>query len=218
MSQWPDLANIRREYGELSLSQDAVKESPIDQFHCWFNEVVTVEKSDPTAMVLSTVDADGKPDSRVVLLKGIREESFIFYSNYSSAKGVQLAQQSYAALNFFWPQLVRQVRVRGPVTKVSAAQSDHYFSSRPLASQLSAIASKQSAVIDARTSLQERMAELEQAQKNDPDKPVLRPDYWGGYELAAETVEFWQGRDNRLHDRVQFYKENGQWCHRRICP
>lgn len=215
MNKWPDLANIRREYGELYLSQSTVKTNPVDQFQLWFDEVILVEKSDPTAMILSTVDEEGRPDSRVVLLKGVMEERFIFYTNYQSTKGKQLSCTPYAALNFFWPQLVRQVRIRGRVTKVSAQLSDEYFASRPPLSQLSALASPQSQEVESREMLDSRMNELI---RQYGQQPVMRPENWGGYEVWAEECEFWQGRDNRMHDRIHYYKQDNQWKHRRIAP
>ena len=215
MSKRSDLASIRREYGALSLRQHSVKKSPVEQFQQWFDEIVALEKSDPTAMVLSTVDEQGHPDSRVVLLKGIVDEGFIFYTNYLSAKGKQLSQHPRAALNFFWPELMRQVRIRGPVVKVNSAQSDQYFYSRPLSSQISALASAQSSEVASRETLDERVQELERYYQQ---QALVRPAHWGGYCLQAEAFEFWQGRDNRMHDRIQYYRENKGWNHRRVSP
>lgn len=215
MTEWKTLADIRREYGELSLNEATLKTYPISQFKLWFEEVLANEKSDPTAMVLSTVDEKGHPDSRVVLLKGLEEGAFIFYTNYQSKKSLQLGHTPYAALNFYWPQMVRQVRIRGRVKRVSKEQSDAYFATRPLTSQLSAIASPQSQEIDDRRTLEEALNRLieEYAQK-----PIIRPKHWGGYMLIPDEIEFWQGRDNRLHDRIVYYKKKGLWAYRRLAP
>lgn len=215
MSEWKTIADIRREYGELSLSEESVLASPIAQFKLWFEDALNVEKSDPTAMVLSTVDEQGLPDSRVVLLKGLEEESFIFYTNYQSSKSIQLQHTPYAALNFYWPQMARQIRVRGRVHRTSDEQSDTYFASRPLASQLSAIVSAQSQPIDDRKTLEDSLNKLiaEHGQE-----AVVRPENWGGFKIIPEGIEFWQGRNNRLHDRIYFYKKNGQWIFCRLAP
>jgi pyridoxamine 5'-phosphate oxidase len=215
MGGWKSIADIRREYGELSLSKETALDSPIEQFQLWFEEVLKYEKNDPTAMTLSTVDKDGLPDARIVLLKGVQDGSFIFYTNYQSAKAQQLNHSAYACLNFYWPELSRQVRIRGKVHRVSQELSDEYFASRPLKSQYSAIASKQSAVIKNRKSLEQNLNELI---KKYGQAPVIRPEYWGGYAVLPELFEFWQGRDNRLHDRIQYYLENNQWHKRRLAP
>ena len=147
MSQFRSIADIRRDYGELSLDEQLIHANPVEQFKIWFGEVIREEPHDPTAMVLSTIDEQGFPDSRVVLLKGLDEDNFVFYTNYQSAKGVQLQKNSHAALNFYWPHMARQVRIRGITEKVSKEISDNYFSSRPIYSQLAAIISPQSQTI-----------------------------------------------------------------------
>lgn len=215
MSDWRTIADIRRDYGDLSFNEQQAYHHPIQQFKKWFTEVEIVEKSDPTAMVLSTVDQQGLPDSRVVLLKGLEEESFIFYTNYNSHKSLQLNHTPYAALNFYWPQMARQVRVRGQVTKTSSQQSDHYFASRPIESQLSAIASPQSQEIASRKTLDEAFNHLVAEHQK---KAIVRPSHWGGYILSPEKIEFWQGRDNRLHDRLYYVKQDQQWICRRLAP
>lgn len=215
MSKWKELSDIRREYGLLSLSEDDALDCPIAQFERWFAEVLLVEKSDPTAMVLSTVDELGHPDSRVVLLKGVDEGSFVFYTNYQSAKAMHLAKNPYAALNFYWPEMARQVRIRGRVKQTSKEQSDRYFASRPKTSQLSAIASAQSREISNRAELEQALndliAEFQQ-------QLVVRPLHWGGYQVIPDEIEFWQGRDNRLHDRIHYYQHKGKWLRRRLAP
>jgi len=215
MTKWKDLSDIRRDYGELSFSEDDAQACPIAQFDRWFADVLQTEKSDPTAMVLATVDEQGYPDSRVVLLKGVVEGGFVFFTNYESAKAMQLRHTPYAALNFYWPQMARQVRIRGRVKQTNATQSDTYFASRPIMSQLSAIASPQSTEISGREELEQRLNLLIAAHQQGP---VVRPTHWGGYIVIPDEIEFWQGRDNRLHDRVHYYRQKGQWVHRRLAP
>jgi pyridoxamine 5'-phosphate oxidase len=215
MGKFRSIADIRRDYGELSLSEESAQDDPIAQFSLWFEEVLQNEPHDPTAMVLSTVDEKGLPDSRVVLLKGIEQGYFIFYTNYHSAKAVQLSKTPYASLNFYWPHMARQVRIRGRVQKVSAEQSDSYFLSRPIKSQYSALVSPQSQKIADRAMLETALNAL--ISKNG-QQPIVRPEFWGGYRIVPEEIEFWQGRDNRLHDRIHYYQQNGNWQHRRLAP
>ncbi|MCE3045187.1 pyridoxamine 5'-phosphate oxidase [Legionella sp. 16cNR16C] len=211
----PDkLAEIRREYGNLTLDE-RVETDPFELFQRWFEEVLQIEISDPTAMVLSTTDESGLPDSRVVLLKGLEQDSFLFYTNYDSAKAMQLNRTPYAALNFFWPQLVRQVRIRGRVKRNSPEQSDEYFNSRPLASRISAVVSPQSAEITERMQLEKAFNDL---LAKHSQEPVIRPRNWGGYLVLPDEFEFWQGRDNRLHDRLHFRQQEGNWVCRRLAP
>ncbi|HBD9375702.1 TPA: pyridoxamine 5'-phosphate oxidase, partial [Legionella pneumophila] len=211
MSKFRSLADIRRDYGELQLNEESAANDPISQFKLWFDDVLQNEMNDPTAMVLSTVDEKGYPDSRVVLLKGLENGNFIFYTNYQSAKAMQMQKNPYAALNFYWPQMARQVRIRGRVKKISSEQSDAYFSSRPLKSQFSAIVSPQSQEILDRISLEEALNQLIEQYGQ---KPVIRPENWGGYMIIPDEIEFWQGRDNRLHDRIHYYRHGNEWMHR----
>lgn len=215
MSHFRSLADIRRDYGELNLSEDSVQSDPIAQFTLWFEDVLQQEKNDPTAMVLSTVDDKGCPDSRVVLLKGLDEGNFIFYTNYQSTKANQMKQHPHVAINFYWPQMARQVRVRGQIKKVTDELSDSYFSSRPIKSQFSAIASPQSREIADRVSLEKALNELIQQHGQEL---LVRPEHWGGYMIIPDEIEFWQGRDNRLHDRIHYYKQDDKWSHRRLAP
>ena len=215
MTHWKTIADIRREYGNLSLSEEDANDHPLVQFERWFAEVVKTEKSDPTAMVLSTVDELGHPDSRVVLLKETNDGSFIFYTNYHSTKAMQISATPYVALNFYWPEMARQVRIRGRIKRTTNAQSDAYFSSRPKLSQLSAITSPQSNEIAGRAALLQKLNELIAKHQQ---QPIVRPESWGGYEVIPEEFEFWQGRDNRLHDRIHYYRQNDQWIHRRLAP
>jgi pyridoxamine 5'-phosphate oxidase len=215
MNNFRSLADIRRDYGDLTLSEDSSSVDPIEQFKIWFEEVLKNEKNDPTAMVLSTVDEKGCPDSRVVLLKGLDDGNFVFYTNYQSAKSLQIQNNPFAALNFYWPQMARQVRIRGRVKKVSEKQSDEYFASRPIKSQLSALLSPQSQIILDRAFLENALNDLIQRQDQEP---VVRPSNWGGYMVIPDEIEFWQGRDNRLHDRIHYYRQEGKWQHRRLAP
>jgi pyridoxamine 5'-phosphate oxidase len=216
MSQFRSIADIRRDYGELSLNENGLHPNPIEQFKVWFEDVLNNEKNDPTAMVLSTVDTHGFPDSRVVLLKGFSEGNFIFYTNYKSTKALQIENNPHAAINFYWPQMARQVRIRGSVKKVNEALSDSYFLSRPIKSQLSAIVSPQSQEVADRAYLDDALDALIQQRQQDP---VIRPNYWGGYMIIPHEIEFWQGRDNRLHDRIHYCRqEDGAWLHRRLAP
>ncbi len=207
---------IRREYGELSLCETKLPESPLTQFTLWFGEELKTENSDPSAMVLSTIDEDNLPDSRVVLLKGLYNGNFIFYTNYSSEKAIQLAHKNYAALNFYWPEKCRQVRLRGKVKPTSKAMSDSYFGTRPKASQAAAIISPQSTVLVAREELElafnELLARSQQLSK------FPRPLNWGGYQVIPGEVEFWQGRNNRLHDRIKYIRKGRKWIHFRLAP
>ena len=212
--QWGTLADIRRDYGDLRLSEKDVRACPIEQFQTWFSEILQTEIHDPTAMVLSTVDARGYPDSRVVLLKGIDEGSFLFYTNYNSIKSQQIHANPAVALNFYWPSMARQVRVRGRVQQTSQKQSDDYFSSRPLESQWSALISPQSTTIGSRDELERALESLRE--KN--QQPIIRPQHWGGYCVTPDEIEFWQGRDNRLHDRIQYSRTGKIWTHRRLAP
>ena len=210
------IATIRRDYGERTLDEETLSLDPLVQFKSWFDDVLASDKeADPTAMVVSTVDASGLPDSRVLLLKGIESGRFVFYTNYESTKGVELAQNPHVALNFYWPSVARQVRVKGRVEPVSVAQSEAYFASRPRASQLSALSSPQSQEIPNRQYLEE-LVNTFTTKYNQQKVPC--PKNWGGYWVEPEEIEFWQGRDNRLHDRIQYFKQFSQWKFRRLAP
>ncbi len=215
MNKWKTIADIRREYGNLHLNEEDIPSSPLQLFEKWFSEVLAAEKSDPTAMVLSTVDEQSHPDSRVVLLKGIENNAFIFYTNYESRKAQQFTLNPYAALNFYWPAMARQVRIRGSITKTSTQQSDLYFASRPRLSQYSAVSSPQSREVGSRAELELRLNELI---TKHGQAPLLRPLNWGGFQVLPEEFEFWQGRDNRLHDRIQYVLTQETWSYRRLAP
>ncbi len=214
MNQWRNLANIRREYGDLPLNEADIHPCPIQQFQIWFSEILKTEIYDPNAMVLATVDSQGHPDSRVVLLKGIDEGAFVFYSNYNSVKAQQIRSNAFVALNFYWPIMSRQVRVRGTTEYISKIKSDAYFNSRPLESQRSAFISPQSAEISSRAELETALESLRESNQT----PIVRPEHWGGYRVIPVEIEFWQGRDNRLHDRIQYILRNRAWSFRRLAP
>ena len=208
-------AAIRREFGDLSLSEEETLSSPLLQFEHWFADARVHEHDDPTAMVLSTVDAQGRPDARVVLLKGTESGAFVFYTNYGSVKSLEIQATPYAALTVYWSKMARQVRIRGPVHRVSEATSDAYFASRPLMSQLSAMASSQSQELKSRAILEQRLHQLETQYR---DNPVPRPFNWGGFAVIPDEMEFWQGRDNRLHDRIHYARQGENWQKRRLAP
>lgn len=209
-------SDLRREYMQCGLHEDELAEDPFRQFQLWFDAAVEADLPEPNAMTLATATRDGRPSARMVLLKQVDNRGFVFFSNYESRKGNELAENPRAALIFFWVQLERQIRIEGVVERVSAEESDIYFHSRPLGSQLSAAASHQSQVISGREVLEQRVAELE-AEYSDGEVP--RPDYWGGFRVIPETVEFWQGRANRLHDRLRYSKDQGgHWFVERLSP
>lgn len=209
------MRNMRREYGQTPLMRADLLANPVAQFESWFTEIKVTSQPDPSAMVLSTIDANNRPDSRVVLLKDIAAGDFIFYTNYESGKAQQLMQCSAVALNFYWAELARQVRIHGRVEKISAAMSGEYFASRPLDSQLAALASAQSQVIANRKILEVSIQKLsiEYAEKQAPC-----PEYWGGYRVKPDEFEFWQGRDNRLHDRFRYQLIDKVWQIDRLAP
>ncbi|MGQ3891566.1 pyridoxamine 5'-phosphate oxidase [Legionella sp. CNM-4043-24] len=215
MADWQKVADSRRNYGKSRLDEEHMEKNPVEQFKRWFADVADSETGDPTAMVLSTVDERGLPDSRVVLLKGIDNNGFVFYTNYDSVKAMQLRHKPYAALNFYWPSLSRQIRIRGSVSCASREQSDQYFASRPFESQLSAIASPQSREISSRQWLEDEFNKLLARHEQEP---IVRPENWGGYVLMPDEMEFWQGRDNRLHDRHHYRLHEQGWQRRRLAP
>jgi len=209
------IADIRKEYSARSLKASEVDANPIDQFLTWFDMALNAEIMEPNAMTLSTIEGN-KPTSRIVLLKGVENEQFVFYTNYNSSKGKQMALSPYVALNFFWPELERQVRIEGIVKKVDADTSDAYFRSRPRGSQIGAWVSPQSESIESREILEERLKEIELKFK---DKEVERPPHWGGYTVEPTIMEFWQGRPSRLHDRIQYtLSDTKRWKIERLAP
>lgn len=209
-------SDLRREYMQRGLEEAELAEDPFTQFQLWFDAAVAAELPEPNAMTLATATKDGRPSARMVLLKQMDDRGFVFFSNYESRKGKELAENPRAALIFFWVDLERQVRVEGSVEHVSAEVSAEYFHSRPHGSQIGSAASHQSQVISGREVLERRAAELEAEY---PDSEIPLPDFWGGFRVIPESVEFWQGRLNRLHDRLRYRKDdNGAWVVERLSP
>lgn len=209
------IQNLRRDYKAASLSINDVDADPVVQFETWFGDAEKAGVYEPNAMTLATAGNDGRPSARIVLLKGFDKNGFIFYTNYESRKGQDLSESPFAALVFFWPEMERQVRIEGKIGKLSAEKSDAYFHSRPRGSQFGALASPQSRVIGHRNEIEERLAEL---QNEFSDKEIERPDYWGGYAVIPDYIEFWQGRSNRLHDRIRYRLAAGEWMIERLAP
>ncbi|MDT7928445.1 pyridoxamine 5'-phosphate oxidase [Tepidimonas sp.] len=209
-----NIADLRKSYEKAELSEDASHADPLRQFEQWLNEAIRAELPEPNAMTLATVGSDLRPSTRVVLIKGYDERGIVWYTNYDSRKGRELAGNPYAALQFHWVELERVVRIEGVVEKVSPEESDAYFASRPLDHRIGAWASPQSQVIDSRAVLVANAAKYAaQFLLNPP-----RPPHWGGYRLKPDAWEFWQGRKSRLHDRLRYRLDNGRWVRERLAP
>ncbi|MEO0470858.1 MAG: pyridoxamine 5'-phosphate oxidase [Bacteroidota bacterium] len=215
MSLRTEVSDIRVDYLQGSLERADLQDDPILQFEQWFQAAVKAEVNEPNAMSLGTVK-NGQPSIRIVLLKGFDERGFVFYTNYNSRKGQEIAANTKAALTFFWPELERQIRIEGEFAKVSVEESDAYYNQRGKGSRIGAWASPQSEVIDGREALEEKVAELSQQYAETDEVP--RPTHWGGYRVKPHYIEFWQGRKSRLHDRFAYRKSGNAWTIDRLAP
>ena len=211
----PDLQGLRKEYTRAGLREADLAPGPTEQFRRWFDEAIAAGLHEPNAFALATATPDGRPSARVVLLKGFDERGFVFYTNYEGRKGRELEENPYAALVFYWGELERQVRIEGRASRVPGEESDAYYGSRPRGSRLGAWASAQSREIGGRDEIEERLAEVEREHEG---RPVPRPPFWGGYRVEPEAVEFWQGRENRLHDRLVYRRHGDGWRVVRLQP
>jgi pyridoxamine 5'-phosphate oxidase len=210
-----DVADLRKEYTRAGLSESDVSPDPIEQFRRWFDEALAADLHEPNAMTVATATPDGAPSARVVLLKGFDDRGFVFYTNYEGRKGRELEENPRVALLFYWGELERQVRIEGAASRTGEEESDAYYASRPRGSRLGALASRQSSEIGSREQLEDRLAGLEREYEG---WDVPRPPYWGGYRVEPESFEFWQGRENRLHDRLAYHRDHGAWEIQRLQP
>jgi pyridoxamine 5'-phosphate oxidase len=206
---------MRKEYISTGLDKADVDHDPVVQFHVWFENAIDADLHEPNAMILATATGEGKPSARTVLLKGYDERGFVFYTNYEGRKAGELETNPECALLFYWGELERQVRVEGTVSRISEQESDAYFASRPRGSRLGAWASQQSRPVEHRSVLEERIRALEAEYEG---REIPRPPFWGGYRVEPEEIEFWQGRESRLHDRLVYRREDGAWRMERLQP
>lgn len=206
---------LRHDFAKQTLDNKDVNTNPVLQFEKWFKEAVDAKVNEPNAMTVATASPEGRPSARILLLRNFDENGFVFYTNYTSRKGGEILKNPYASLLFFWPELERQVRIEGKLTKQSAEESDKYFKTRPRTSKLGAWTSEQSRVVASRAALDEEYKKLSEKY---PGEDVPRPIYWGGYILEPTSIEFWQGRPSRLHDRLLYTKEKDNWKIERLAP
>ena len=209
------LRDIRNNYQKFELKESEINKDPIKQLNDWLNEAIKEEVHEPNAMVLSTIDTNGNPDSRVVLLKDINAEGLVFFTNYNSKKGRQITNNPNVSVDIFWPQMQRQVRIKGKADKISEEDSSEYFRTRPDESKLGAWASPQSRIIENRNVLNESYKKYEQYFEN---HEIQKPSHWGGYLIRPKYFEFWQGRPNRLHDRLEYILDENEWIIHRLAP
>ena len=209
------LARLRKEYTSAGLTESAADTDPIAQFRRWFDAALAADLHEPNAMTLATATPEGRPSARIVLLKGFDERGFVFYTSYEGRKSEEIEANPLFALVFYWGELERQVRVEGRLSRIPEEESDEYFGSRPRGSQLGAWASEQSRPVAGRDALEEQLRNLEAEYEG---REVLRPPFWGGYRLEPEVIEFWQGRENRLHDRLVYRRSGGSWRRERLQP
>ena len=211
----PSLSDLRKEYTRAGLDESDAAADPIEQFRRWFEEALAANLHEPNAMTLATASSDGRPSARVVLLKGFDARGFVFYTNYEGRKGRELEENTRAALVFYWSELERQVRIEGSVSRVPEEEADAYYASRPRGSRLGAWASEQSRAVEGRAVLERRLSELEDKYEG---REIPRPPFWGGYRVEPVTIEFWQGRENRLHDRLVYRRSGDRWGRERLQP
>jgi pyridoxamine 5'-phosphate oxidase len=210
-----DASRLRREYTRAGLHESDLDPDPIVQFGEWFEKVIGADLHEPNAMILATATREGRPSARTILLKGYDERGFVFYTNYEGRKARELQENPLCALLFYWGELERQVRIEGRARRISDEESDTYFLSRPRGSRLGAWASEQSRPVEGRSVLEERVRELESEYEG---REIPRPPFWGGYRVEPEVIEFWQGRENRLHDRLVYRRDGGGWKIERLQP
>ncbi|MDQ3430254.1 MAG: pyridoxamine 5'-phosphate oxidase [Actinomycetota bacterium] len=210
-----NVADLRKEYTRAGLTESDMDPDPVEQFRRWFDEALAAGLHEPNAMIVATASPDGLPSARVVLLKGFEDRGFVFYTNYEGRKGLELEENPRAALLFYWGELERQVRIEGTASRVSEEESDAYYAGRPRGSRLGALASEQSRVVGSREVLEGRIKNLEAEYEG---RDVPRPAFWGGYRVEPEAMEFWQGRENRLHDRLVYRRGDGGWRMERLQP
>lgn len=210
-----DIQHFRNDFSRDELKDEDLEQYPMVLFSQWFKSAVDANISEVNAMTLASVSVDGRPSARTVLLKEFDESGFIFYTNYRSRKAMEFDQNPNVALLIFWKELERQIRIEGSIEKIESYKSDEYFDSRPLESKMSAIVSEQSQPIASRHQLEENWVEYF---KNNFNKEIIRPEYWGGYRVIADKIEFWQGRPNRMHDRILYSRSGNNWYHERLQP